>query len=112
MSMVNRRAFLRGAASLGAASVFVRSLRAAEYAFRQFHNQTADSSLHQRLVELWANVLRDTGGRVEVQVFPENRGIEGSDPAALRMLMAGEIQFFTLMGGILGNVVPAADIQQ
>jgi tripartite ATP-independent transporter DctP family solute receptor len=28
------------------------------------------------------------------------------------MLVRGEIQFFTLMGGILGNVVPVADVQQ
>ena len=28
------------------------------------------------------------------------------------MLVAGEIQFFTLMGGILGTVVPVAEIQQ
>jgi tripartite ATP-independent transporter DctP family solute receptor len=28
------------------------------------------------------------------------------------MLVSGEIQFFTLMGGILGNVVPAANVQQ
>ena len=28
------------------------------------------------------------------------------------MLVAGEIQFFTLMGGILGTVVPAAEVQQ
>ena len=45
-------------------------------------------------------------------MFAENRGIDGSDPAALKMLAAGEIQFFTLMGGILGNLVPAADVQQ
>ena len=28
------------------------------------------------------------------------------------MLVAGEIQFFTLMGGILGTVVPVAEVQQ
>jgi tripartite ATP-independent transporter DctP family solute receptor len=44
-------------------------------------------------------------------VFPQNNGIPGSDPAALDMLMAGEIQFFTLMGGIIGNVVPVAEVQ-
>ena len=28
------------------------------------------------------------------------------------MLMAGEIQFFTLMGGVIGTVVPVAEVQQ
>ena len=78
----------------------------------QYHNQPAESPLHQRLVEMWAAVRNETGGRVETQVFPENNKIPGSDPAALKMLVAGEIQFFTLMGGILGNVVPVAEVQQ
>ena len=108
----SRRAFIESLVSVGAAAVFVRSLRAAEFTFTQFHNQTEASTLHQRLVEMWASIRAETRGRVDAQVFAENRHIEGSDPAALRMLMAGEIQFFTLMGGILGNVVPSADIQQ
>jgi TRAP-type transport system periplasmic protein len=109
---ISRRAFIEGVASVGVAAMFGRSLRAAEFAFTQFHNQTEASTLHQRLVEMWATVHAETRGRVDAQVFAENRHIEGSDPAALRMLMAGEIQFFTLMGGILGNVVPSADVQQ
>jgi TRAP-type C4-dicarboxylate transport system substrate-binding protein len=28
------------------------------------------------------------------------------------MLVSGEIQFYTLMGGILGNIVPVAEVQQ
>ena len=42
----------------------------------------------------------------------ENGKVAGGDPAALRMLIAGEIQFYTLMGGILGTVVPVAEVQQ
>jgi tripartite ATP-independent transporter DctP family solute receptor len=108
---LTRRAFVAGAA-LGPLVVFSRSLRAAQYTFRQFHNQTAASSLHQRLVEMWAAIRTDTRGRVETEVFAQNNRLAGSDPAALKLLVAGEIQFFTLMGGILGTVVPAAEIQQ
>jgi tripartite ATP-independent transporter DctP family solute receptor len=109
---VSRRSFVAGAAALGSAAIFGRSLRAADYQFKQFHNQTSTSSLHRRLVEMWEAIRAETGGRVEAQVFAENDGIEGSDPAALKMLVAGEIEFFTLMGGILGNVVPVAEVQQ
>ena len=107
---LTRRAFV-SAAALGPLVVFARSLQA-EYTFRQFHNQTATSSLHQRLVEMWAAIRIDTRGRVETEVFAQNNRLAGSDPAALKLLVAGEIQFFTLMGGILGTVVPAAEIQQ
>src|SRR5262249_32823958 len=75
-------------------------------------NQPAASPLHKRLVEMWTAVRDETRGRVDVQVFAENNRTPGSDPAVLRMLMSGEVQFFTLMGGILGTVVPAAEVQQ
>ena len=61
---------------------------------------------------MWAAVRKETGGRVEAQVFPLNNNVQGSDPAALKLLVAGEIQFFTLMGGLLSAVVPVADVQQ
>lgn len=42
-----RRSFVAGAA-LRWASVFAKSLRAADYTFIQFHNQTTTSSLHRQ----------------------------------------------------------------
>jgi TRAP-type transport system periplasmic protein len=136
VTRVSRRAFVGGV--LGAAAICRRPLRAAafapgraeaiaqagppqrrstersraEYTFTQLHNQTAASSLHQRLVQMWAAIRTETSGRVDAQVLAENNKIQGSDPAALKMLIDGEIQFFTLMGGILGTVVPAAEVQQ
>ena len=109
--LITRRAFVSGATA-GSLVVFARSLRAAGYAFVQYHNQTADSPLHLRLVEMWTAIRNETGGRIDTMVFPENNKIPGSDPQALQMLVSGEIQFYTLMGGILGNVVPVAEVQQ
>ena len=51
------------------------------------------------------------GGRVETRVYAQNNNIAGSDPQALRMLVAGEIAFFTLMGGVLDRVVPVTSVQ-
>lgn len=84
----------------------------AEIRLTQYHNQTGASPLHQRLVEMWDAVRQESGGRVATQIYPENNKHPGSDPAVLQMLVSGEIEFFTLMGGILGNVVPAANVQQ
>ncbi|OLE85272.1 MAG: hypothetical protein AUF76_01230 [Acidobacteria bacterium 13_1_20CM_2_65_9] len=108
---LTRRSFVAGA-MLGSASILARSVRAAAYTFTQYHNQPATSSLHRRLVEMWTAIRNETNGRVDTQVFAENNKIAGSDPAALQMLVSGDIQFFTLMGGILGTVVPAAEVQQ
>lgn len=110
MSALSRRSFVTGL--LGAAPVLARRRQAALFRFVQYHNQTAVSSLHRRLVELWAAVRSETGGRVETEVFALNNNIPGSDPQAFEMLLAGEVQFFTLMGGVIGTVVPAAYVQQ
>ena len=104
---------------MGAAlAVGVERLRArplaqqADFAFIQYHNQPETSPLHDALAGMWSSIKAETRGRVDTQVLARNNNIEGSDPAALRALMAGEIQFFTVMGGILGTVVPATDVQQ
>src|ERR1700733_3342799 len=61
---------------------------------------------------MWQAIAAETNGRVETTVYAENNKLPGGDPDALKMLIAGEIQFFTLMGGIIGTVVPVAEAQQ
>jgi tripartite ATP-independent transporter DctP family solute receptor len=61
---------------------------------------------------MWTVIAAETGGRVRATVHAQNGNVAGGDPAALRMLIAGEIQFYTLMGGIIGTVVPVAEVQQ
>jgi TRAP-type transport system periplasmic protein len=110
-SDLTRRSVLTGAAALGPALI-VRPSFAADYRFSQYHNQAAGGSLHKNLTAMWQAVSAETNGRVETTVYPENNKLPGGDPDALKMLIAGEIQFFTLMGGIIGTVVPVAEAQQ
>jgi TRAP-type transport system periplasmic protein len=106
-----RRSLLAAAAALGPVLI-VRPTRAAEYKFSQYHNQAVSGPLHKNLTSMWAAVAAETNGRVETTVYAENNRLPGGDPVALKMLIAGEIQFFTLMGGIIGTVVPVAEAQQ
>jgi TRAP-type transport system periplasmic protein len=108
--LLSRRAIMAGAA-VSAVAATTRQGRAGALEMRQFHNQPADTPLHRRLVELWDAVERETQGQLIVRVFAENGGVAGGDPQALLMLRSGELDFFTLMGGLLGEVVPAADVQ-
>jgi TRAP-type transport system periplasmic protein len=85
--------------------------RAPQWQAKQFHNQPAQSHQQTFLVDLWEQVRKETDGRLVVTVYPQNNNIPGSDPAALDMLQSGELEFFTLMGGILGRKVPVAEIQ-
>lgn len=105
-----RRSFL---ALAGAAPAILASrARAADFTFAQYHNQAVDTPLHRNLVAMWEAIGRETNGRVAGKVYPENNGLPGGDQDALKMLVAGEIPFFTLMGGILGQLSPVAEAQQ
>jgi TRAP-type C4-dicarboxylate transport system substrate-binding protein len=106
---LTRRAMLAGAAG---ATIIVKRAQAADYKFSQYHNQGTDVPLHRNLVAMWDAIRAETDGRVEATVFPENNKLVAGDPAALKLLLSGEIQFFTLMGGIIGTVVPVAEAQQ
>jgi tripartite ATP-independent transporter DctP family solute receptor len=106
-----RRAVLAAAAA-ALPAILVRPARAADYKFSQYHNQAASGPLHKNLTAMWEAVRLETNGQVETTVYAENNKLPGGDPDALKLLIAGEIQFFTLMGGIIGTVVPVAEAQQ
>src|SRR5258708_17306775 len=106
-----RRTVLTAAAAAGT-TIIVKSARSADFKFVQYHNQAEISTLHKNLVAMWDATRRETDGRAEAAVYAENKKLAAGDPAALKMLIAGEIQFFTLIGGIIGTVVPMAEIQQ
>jgi tripartite ATP-independent transporter DctP family solute receptor len=78
---------------------------------RQFHYLSADSHVHPFLVDLWNEVREKTDGRLEVTVYPANEGLKGSHLDIVQKMADGEIEFYVLMGGILGGKVPALEIQ-
>lgn len=111
MTHISRRQFTARFFLAGGMALIGRGIQAADFKLRQFHNQPPDSPLHKRLVEMWAAVKAETGGRVDVTTFADNDQLPGSDPAALKMLVDGELDFFTLNGGLIGTVVPAVNVQ-
>src|SRR5579864_7830287 len=111
---LSRRQFSLGVAAAGGFALLGRGAAfaaAGAAQMRQFHNQPANSPLHSSLVNMWAAVKTETGGRIDVQTFPENDGLPGGDPVALQMLVDGSLDFMTLNGALIGLVVPAANVQ-
>src|SRR3954462_7994218 len=108
---LSRRSLIAAATAVGS-TIIVKPTRAADYTFEQYHNQPASGTLHKNLAAMWDGIANETNGRVEGIVHSENNKIAGGDPEAFKKLLAGEIQFFTLMGGIIGTVVPVAEAQQ
>jgi tripartite ATP-independent transporter DctP family solute receptor len=113
MKRLARRQFLTEASALtaiiGAASL-IGSARAqtAEYRMKFASNLPAIHPLNVRAQEAAAAILKESGGRVDIQVFPNNQ--LGSDTDALSQLRSGAIDFFTLSGLILSTLVPVASI--
>ena len=108
---ISRRRFTLGLAAAGGMVLFTRRLSAAEFELRNFHNQPVESPQHKRLLEMWAAVETETRGRVHVQVLPDNNRNPGSDPGVFKMLVDGEVDFFNVNGGIIGNLVAPVNVQ-
>lgn len=77
----------------------------------QYHYLSAGSHVHPFLVDLWDDVRVQTGGRFDATVHAGNEGLSGSHLDIIQRLIDGEIEFYVLMGGILGPLVPAMEIQ-
>jgi tripartite ATP-independent transporter DctP family solute receptor len=105
-----RRAFV---ASAGVTSAFIITGASAQTSWKakQYVNQPTSNPLFKALDDTWKAVREETKGRLDVTVYPQNNGVAGSDPAVLKLLQAGEVEFFALMGGLLSAAVPVMDIQ-
>jgi len=105
-----RKKFLAGTAAAFASINVVRApAKAAEFQYKFATNAPISHPLNTNAVPMWENVRKETAGRVDVKIFPNN--VLGGDTAMLTQLRSGAIQFFLLSGGILTNVVPVAGIQ-
>jgi TRAP-type transport system periplasmic protein len=110
MRAFTRRRFVCGTATaFGAAAVSPLGAGAAGFDYKFAHNLAVDHPLNVRMVECWDEVRKESGGRLNVRVFPNS--VLGGDTAVLSQLRSGAVQFFTLDGGILQSVVPVAAIQ-
>ncbi|MGH7706812.1 MAG: TRAP transporter substrate-binding protein [Vulcanimicrobiaceae bacterium] len=97
------------AATFASIAILKSPARAAQFQYKFASNVPPDYPLNVRMKELWAAVKQETGGRLDVAIFPNNE--LGGDTEMLSQLRSGALQFFTLDGGILQSVVPVAGIQ-
>ena len=112
MRTINRRSFLRaGTAAAGGMAAFgilTRRGDAAEFSWRYANNNVAQHPMNVRLREAVDRIREQSGGRVDIQVFPNSQ--LGGDTDMLSQLRTGAIQLFNLSGLILSTFVPLASI--
>jgi tripartite ATP-independent transporter DctP family solute receptor len=98
-----------GAATLGAIGApWITRAQSAEFTYKYANNLPVTHPMNVRAREMAEAIKAETGGKVEIQIFPSNQ--LGSDTDMLSQLRSGGIEFFTLSGLILSTLVPAASI--
>ena len=111
MTSINRRRVLVTGASLISAPALVlpRFARAAEFTYKFGTNVPATHPLNVRAMEAAERILKDTGGQVQINVFPNNQ--LGNDADMLSQLRAGGLEFFTVSGvNVLSQLVPISSM--
>ncbi len=109
MAKITRRTFVGAAATAAATAVLLpRRAGAAEFSYKYANNSPVDHPLNVRAREAAEKIKQDSGGRLEIEVFPNNQ--LGGDTDMLSQVRTGAIEFFTLSGLILSTLVPVASI--
>ena len=108
MPTVRRRAVLAASAALPLVGIRGRPAAAAEFSYKLGNNLPATHPASIRQTEAAARVKVATGGRLDIQVFPNNQ--LGSDTDSLSQLRSGALEMFALSGLILATLVPNASI--
>ncbi|MBS0434442.1 MAG: TRAP transporter substrate-binding protein [Proteobacteria bacterium] len=112
MKPISRRHLLRHAAALPAASLAVGLPRLAqaapEFSLKYGNNLPLTHPLNIRAQEAADRVLKESGGRVEIKIFPNNQ--LGGDTDMLSQVRSGGIDFFTPSALVVATLVPVAAI--
>jgi TRAP-type transport system periplasmic protein len=106
--IVSRRAMLAGIAGAGLAMPYVSRAAAADYSWKFGHGFSATHPVHTFALEAAAKIRQDTGGKVEIGVFPNSQ--LGGDSDLLSQVRSGAIDFFSTGGLIFATLVPIAAI--
>ncbi len=105
-----RRQIIQGLAATGALAIAQRPLFAqtAPITLKWANNIPVTHPSNVRIREAVENIKRDTAGKVDIQVFPNNQ--LGGDTDMLSQVRSGAIDIFPLSGLILQTLVPVAGI--
>ena len=108
----SRRALVKASAASvllgGFSAPSVARGETAEFSYKYANNLPDSHPLNARAKEMADAIKRETNGRFDMQIFPNNQ--LGSDMDMLSQIRSGGIEFFTLSGLILSSLVPAASI--
>jgi len=108
--MISRQTFVRSGVAAGTAlaAFQARPARAAEFTLKYGNDLPATHPMNVRATEMAKEISDKSGGRVAIELFPNNQ--LGSDTAMLTQLRSGALELLMFSPILLGGVVPAAQI--
>ena len=107
----SKRATLRTLAVASAATLTAglpRFAHAADFSFKYGHNLPVTHPLHIRAQEAADRIAKESNGRVEIKIFPNNQ--LGGDTDMLAQVRSGGLDFFTPSALVVATLVPVAAI--
>ena len=107
----SKRATLRTLAAATAAPLLAgvpRFAHAADFSFKYGHNLPVTHPLHIRAQEAADRIAKESNGRVEIKIFPNNQLVGDTD--MLAQVRSGGIDLFTPSALVVATLVPVAAI--
>jgi TRAP-type transport system periplasmic protein len=102
-----RRWFLSGLATAPLWTVpFIRRASAAEFVFKVAHPLAANHPTNLRLKEAADLIAKDSDGRLELRLFPNNQ--LGGEVDLLNQIRSGAVEMYVIGGLVVSSVVPMA----
>ncbi|MBL0933462.1 MAG: TRAP transporter substrate-binding protein [Rhizobiaceae bacterium] len=105
---ITRRNMMMGTGAIALGAAFHTRVHAADFTYKFANNLQPAHPLNVRLNEAVAKILEDSGGRMQINVFPASQ--LGNDTETLSQLRSGATEFFSLSPLILSTLVPNAAI--
>ncbi|MBE7197077.1 MAG: TRAP transporter substrate-binding protein [Parafilimonas terrae] len=108
---ITRRTLVGGLSAVAAGGFSARPARAqgAQYVFKVGTDVPEAAPINVYLRKAIEAILKETGGRVELKLFPNNQ--LGGDPAMFSQLRSGALECFLLSGiNVLSSMIPKASI--
>ena len=85
---------------------FITRARAAEFVFKVAHPLAATHPTNLRLKEAADQIAKDSDGRIELRLFPNNQ--LGGEVDLLNQVRSGAVEMFVVGGLVASSVVPMA----
>jgi tripartite ATP-independent transporter DctP family solute receptor len=110
MGPTSRRTFLGLGAAAGASMFNIGKLSAnpPEFTYKWATNLAPSHSLNIRGLEAVERIKNETGGRLVIDVYPNNQ--LGADTDLLSQVRSGAIEFYTISPVLAATIIPAAAI--